>query len=61
MAGVEKKQLPLVLGMLMYQADPEVIAGMLAHAPLPVRMVMPHVTPRTRNRYVRHVYGRTDL
>lgn len=61
MAGVEKKQLPLVLGLLMYQADPEVIAGMLAHAPLPVRMVMPHVAPRTRNRYVRHVYGRTDL
>ena len=61
MAGVEKAQLPLVLGMLMYQADPEVIAGMLAHAPLPLRMVMPHVAPRTRNRYVHHVYGRTEL
>lgn len=31
--GLPRKQLPLALGMVMYQADPEVIRGMLSHAP----------------------------
>ncbi len=43
--GLPRKQLPLVFGMVMYRADPEVIRGMLAHAPLLPRLLMPHLGP----------------
>ena len=59
--GLDPRQLPLVMGLLMHQADPEVIRGLLGHAPLRVRRVLPQVAPRARDRYVRHVYGGTDL
>ena len=56
-AGLPSKQLPLVFGMVMYGADPEVIRGMLAHAPLVPRLLMPHLAPRVYARYARRVHG----
>jgi|1186.fasta_scaffold56308_2 hemerythrin-like domain-containing protein len=56
LGSLPKSQLPLVLGMLMYRADPDVIAGMLAHAPLVPRLVMPHLAPRVYARYARKVH-----
>ncbi len=57
MAGVPRSRLPLVFGMLMYRADPQVIAGMLAHVPLLPRLVLPRVAPRIHARYARRVHG----
>jgi hemerythrin-like domain-containing protein len=57
--GLPKKQLPLVFGMVMYQADPEVIRGMLSHAPLVPRLLMPHLAPRAYARYARCLHGTT--
>ena len=57
--GLPRKQLPLVFGMVMYRADPEVIRGMLAHAPLLPRLLMPHLAPRAYARYARRLHGTT--
>jgi hemerythrin-like domain-containing protein len=57
--GLPKKQLPLVFGMVMYQADPEVIRAMLSHAPLLPRLLMPKLAPRTYARYVRRLHETT--
>jgi hypothetical protein len=57
--GLPRKQLPLVFGMVMYRADPEVIRGMLAHAPLLPRLVLPLLAPRTYARYARRLHGTT--
>jgi hypothetical protein len=57
LAGLPRKQLPLVLGMVMYEADPEVIRGMLSHAPLVPRLLMPYLAPRTYARYARRLHG----
>jgi hypothetical protein len=59
MGDLPRKQLPLVFGMLMYRADPEVIRGMLSHAPLLPRLVMPLLAPRTYARYARRLHGTT--
>ena len=45
--------------MVMYRADPEVIRGMLSHAPLLPRLVMPLLAPRTYARYARRLHGTT--
>ena len=55
-AQVPKKKLPLIVGMLMYQGDPEVIGSMLAHAPAPARLVLPVLGPRAYARYARRVH-----
>jgi hemerythrin-like domain-containing protein len=57
MAGVPKRQLPLVFGLLMYTAEPERIQDMLAHVPAPMRALLPHLAPRLRTRYFRRVHG----
>ena len=57
--GLPRNQLPLVFGMVMYRADPEVIRGMLAHAPLLPRLLMPHLAPRAYARYARRLHGTT--
>lgn len=57
--GLPKKQLPLVFGMVMYRADPEVIREMLSHAPLVPRLLMPHLAPRAYARYARRLHGTT--
>ncbi|WP_324274323.1 hemerythrin domain-containing protein [Blastococcus brunescens] len=55
--GLPRKQLPLVFGMVMYRADPVVIRGMLSHAPLGPRLLMPHLAPRVYARYARRLHG----
>jgi iron-sulfur cluster repair protein YtfE (RIC family) len=57
MAGIPKKHLPMVFGMIMADADPEVIRGMLAHAPLLPRLVLPRVAPAVYGRYRRRLTG----
>jgi hypothetical protein len=57
--GLPTRQLPLVFGMVMYRADPEVIRGMLSHAPLVPRLLMPHLAPRVYARYARRLHGTT--
>ncbi len=41
----------------MYRADPEVIRGMLSHAPLVPRLLMPWLAPRAYARYARRLHG----
>jgi len=57
--SLPKQQLPLVFGMLMDRADPEVIREMLSHAPLLPRLVMPRLAPRMYARYARRLHGTT--
>jgi hemerythrin-like domain-containing protein len=57
--GLPRRQLPLVFGMVMYRADPEVIRGMLSHAPVLPRLLMPLLGPRTYARYARRLHGTT--
>jgi hypothetical protein len=55
MNGIPKKQMPMVFGLLMEGGDPEVLREMLAHAPLPARLLLPGLSPRIRRRYVRRL------
>ncbi len=57
MAGLRGSQLPLAFGMMKYQGDPEVVAGMLSHAPLLARVLMPVMAPRAFARYSMKVHG----
>jgi hypothetical protein len=59
MAGLPKDRLPRVFGSIMYDADPATIKGMLAHAPLLPRLMLPLLAPRAYARYARRVYGGT--
>ncbi len=52
-----KKDLPLVLGMTMYEGDPEVVGEVLSHAPLMARLIMPLVAPRLYASHARRVHG----
>jgi hypothetical protein len=47
----------LAFGMVMYEADPEVIRDILADAPLPVRLLVPRVAPRAFAKQSRRVHG----
>lgn len=55
--NLPKKQLPLVFGMVMHRADPDVIREMLSHAPLVPRLLLPRLAPRTYARYARRLHG----
>ncbi|QIQ07250.1 hemerythrin domain-containing protein [Streptomyces liangshanensis] len=55
--GTPKQDLPLVLGMVMYEGDPLVLKEILSKAPLAARLVMPFVGPRVYARHARRVYG----
>ena len=58
MGDLLRKHLPLVFGMLMYCADPEVIRGMLSHAPLLPRLSC-RPWPPAPTRYARRLHGTT--
>jgi hypothetical protein len=47
----------MIFGMIMKDADPEVIRGMLANAPLVPRLMLPFVGPRAYARYARRIHG----
>jgi hemerythrin-like domain-containing protein len=57
MAAQAKSKLPMIFGMIMKDADPEVIRGMLANAPLVPRLMLPFVGPRAYARYARRIHG----
>lgn len=54
---IPARRLPLVFGMLMYEGDPEIVATILAAAPVLPRLLMPRLAPRAYARYARRVYG----
>lgn len=55
--GIKRSDTALVFGMLMYEGDPEVIAAMLAPAPLPVRLLVPRLGRRAYRRHALAVHG----
>jgi hypothetical protein len=55
MAGIPRRQLPAVFGMIMKDGDPAVIRTMLSHAPPPVRVLLPRLAPRLHARYARRL------
>ena len=57
MAAQAKSKLPMIFGMIMKDADSEVICGMLANAPLVPRLMLPFVGPRAYARYARRIHG----
>ncbi|MEV4814075.1 hemerythrin domain-containing protein [Micromonospora avicenniae] len=57
MASTPKKDIPLVLGMVMYEGDREVINEVLAEAPLPVRLIMPLIAPRRYAAHAKRIHG----
>lgn len=56
-SGTPRSQSLLVLGMIVYDGDPEVVALMLSGAPAPVRWLLPRLASRTYRRHARVVYG----
>ncbi|RAN99872.1 hypothetical protein GUI43_05901 [Micromonospora noduli] len=57
MSKSPKKQLPLAFGLAMYEGDPEVVKAVLAHAPLPARLLMPIIAPRLFASHAKRVHG----
>ncbi|MEU4407399.1 hemerythrin domain-containing protein [Streptosporangium sp. NPDC023963] len=57
LSNSSKKDLPLVLGMTMYEGDPEVVEEVLSRAPLMVRLIMPLVAPRLYASHAKRIYG----
>jgi hemerythrin superfamily protein len=55
MAGVPRKQLTAVFGMIMKDGDPDVVRTMLSHVPPPVRVLLPRMAPRSYARYARRL------
>jgi hemerythrin-like domain-containing protein len=52
-----RSEMSLVFGMLQYDGDPEVVAGMLATAPAPVRVLVPRLARRAFRRHALAVHG----
>ncbi|MET8783841.1 hemerythrin domain-containing protein [Streptomyces sp. NPDC004589] len=59
MSATPKRDLPLAFGMAMYEGDPAVIKAVLAHAPLPVRLLVPVLGRRRYAAHARRVHGTT--
>jgi hypothetical protein len=55
--GIARADLSLVFGMMMYEGEPEVVATMLAAAPLPVRMLVPRLGRRAYRKHALAVHG----
>lgn len=55
--GTPKKDMPLVLGMLQYEGDPEVVAEILAEAPRLVRLIVPRLARRAFRRHALTIHG----
>ena len=56
-AGTPRRLTLLVFGMFGYEGDPEVVRGMLADAPAPVRVLLPRLARRSFRRYALRVHG----
>jgi hypothetical protein len=57
MSELPKKQLPLAIGMAMYEGDPEAVKAVLAEAPLIARILMPVLGPRAYASHAKRVHG----
>jgi hemerythrin-like domain-containing protein len=57
LGALPRSRLPLAFGMIMKDADPEVIRGILANVPLIPRVVLPRIGPRVYARYTRRLHG----
>jgi hypothetical protein len=55
--GIPRRHLALVFGMLMQDGDPEVVAMMLAPAPLPVRALVPRLGRRAYRKHALVLHG----
>ena len=56
-AGTPRRLALLVFGMFGYEGDPDVVRGMLAEAPAPVRALLPRLARRSFRRYALRVHG----
>lgn len=56
-AGHPRHELALSFGMIQYEADAEVLASMLAPAPLPVRLLVPLLARRAYRRHAIAIHG----
>ncbi len=57
MAAIPKSKLPMVTGMIAHGNDPQLVALLLAAAPLLVQKVMPRVGAAAYSRYARRIHG----
>ncbi len=57
MESIPRSMMFLGLGMMLYEGDPEVIAGEMAAVPAPLRVVLPTLGRRAFRRYARRVHG----
>jgi hemerythrin-like domain-containing protein len=55
--GIPRKHMALVFGMLMQDGDPDVVAMMLAPAPLPVRTLVPRLGRRAYRKQALRLHG----
>ncbi|GAC1611796.1 MAG: hypothetical protein NVS3B26_28230 [Mycobacteriales bacterium] len=55
-AGIPRSRLPLVCGMLAYDADPEVLRFMLSTAAPIARTLLPRVASAAYRRHARRIY-----
>lgn len=57
MGSLPKAQAPVLVGMLLHEGDPEVLAGMIGRMPLLPRLLLPRVAPRAYARRARAIHG----
>ncbi|MGW4462978.1 hemerythrin domain-containing protein [Micromonospora sp. NPDC004704] len=57
MAGMPKKRLPLIFGMVMYEGDPQVIKEVLDTMPLLARLLMPTIARRLFASHSKRIHG----
>lgn len=55
--GIPRRHMPLVFGMLIQDSDPEIVATMLAPAPLPVRALVPRLGRRAYRKHALRIHG----
>ena len=56
-AANRRRDRSLAFGMLQYEGDPEVLASMLRSAPLPARLLVPHLARRAFRRHSLAIHG----
>lgn len=57
MGSLPKAQAPVLVGMLLLEGDPEVLAGMIGRMPLLPRLLLPRLAPRAYARRARVIHG----
>jgi hypothetical protein len=57
MAALPTSEAPVLVGMLMYQGDAEVLAAMIGRTPPVPRLLLPRLAPRAYARRARRIHG----